>query len=93
MELENINPLNVFEARRFNFLAPHLIPIEVSLTNFYYYEDTVVSWIEHNLKGRYFYGNVTKLVDNRIVTCKAIAFEEQYESTLFLLKCPHIGQN
>ena len=86
-----LNPLNVLDARRFGFLAPHLETIVINDYGWAHLNE-IPTWIEKNLKGRYFYGNTTKLIDNRIVTCKVVAFEDQYESSMFLLKCPHIGQ-
>ena len=91
MEDLDLNPLTVLNARRFNFLAPHLDPIIINDYGWSHLNE-VPSWIDKNLKGRYFCGNITKLIDNRIVTCKVVAFEDQYESSMFLLKCPHIGQ-
>lgn len=85
-----INPLDILNARRFNFLAPHLEPIIINEN--YSSINQVPRWIEKNLKGRYFYGSITKLIDNRIVSCRVVAFEDQYESSMFLLKCPYVGQ-
>jgi hypothetical protein len=91
MEDLELNPLTVLNARRINFLAPHLDPIVINEYGWGSFNE-IPNWIENNLKGRYFYGNITKLVENRIVTCRAVAFEDQYESSMFLLKCPYIGQ-
>jgi hypothetical protein len=92
MDFDNINPLNVLDARRITFLAPHLEPI--AITDYgWSHSNEIPRWIEKNLKGRYFYGTLTKLEDNRIMSYKAVAFEDQYESSMFLLKCPYIGQN
>jgi hypothetical protein len=92
MEDLDLNPLTVLDARRFNFLAPHLETIELNVSEYHYYENIVIDWIETNLKGRYFYGTITKIIDNRIVTRRVVAFEDQHESSIFLLKCPLLGQ-
>ena len=88
----NLKPLNLLGERRFNFLPPHLEPIAINESS-WSFSNEIPRWIEQNLNSRYFYGSLTKLVDNRIVAFKAVAFEDPTETTLFLLKCPHIGQN
>lgn len=92
MEDLETNPLNILNARRFDFLAPHLNPIQINENMYSSMNGDIPRWIEHNLKGRYFYGSITKLIDNRITSYKIVAFEDQYESTMFLLKCPYVGQ-
>ena len=56
------------------------------------YRHEIISWIEENLKGRYWMGSLTKLDDNRIAAYDAIAFEDPHESTIFLLSCPHLAK-
>ncbi len=56
------------------------------------YRHDVISWVEDNLKGRYWIGSLTKLTDNRIAAYDAIAFEDPHESTIFLLSCPHLAK-
>jgi hypothetical protein len=85
-----INPLNVLEARRLEYLPPHMIPLPVTANS--WYSENVPRWIEANLKGRYFFGVLTRLVDNSIISYHAVAFEDPAESTMFFLKCPLIGQ-
>lgn len=87
----DLNPLDILGARRFDYLPPHLTPVAV-VTKFWHPE-SIAEWIEKNLKGRYYFGQLTKLDDNRIVNYYAVAFEDSFESTIFLLKCPFIGQN
>ena len=52
-----------------------------------------LSWIESNLKGRFWIGTVVKLVNNRTMVHNAVAFEDPYESTLFLLGCPDAAKS
>lgn len=81
MRTFQINPLNVLGGRRLDFLPPHVAP--VAFKNML--RNDAIEWIEQNLKGRYFFGTLTKLENDRIVQYDAIGFEEPYELTLFLL--------
>ena len=76
-----INPLNVVGGRRLDFLPPHVSPVEFKLV----LRTDAINWIEQNLKGRYFFGTLTKLENDRIVQYSAMGFEDPYELTLFLL--------
>ena len=87
-----VNPLNVIGGRRLECLLPHMLPIASSGTTGLYRHE-VISWVEDNLKGRYWMGSLTKLDDNRIAAYDAIAFEDPYESTIFLLSCPHLAKS
>lgn len=91
MDINNLKPLNILEEREFIFLPPHLEPVEIADT--WAFSSDIPKWIKKNLNGRFFYGSLTKIVDNRIVSYKAVAFEDPVETTMFLLKCPYIGQN
>lgn len=87
-----INPINVIGGRRLECLLPHMSPMPARNTGGLYRHD-IISWIEDNLKGRYWVGSITKLEDNRIAAYDAIAFEDPHESTIFLLSCPHLAKN
>jgi hypothetical protein len=84
-----INPLNVLGRRKLNFLPPHLEPFEISYIN----RREIKTWIDENLKGRYFFDHLTKLENNRITNYVAIAFEDPRETTMFLLGCPYLAKN
>jgi hypothetical protein len=86
-----INPFNVVGNRRVECLLPQMSI--VYLDNDLYIRSDFLSWIENNLKGRYWHGTLVKLVDNRTAICAAIAFEDPYESTLFLLGCPNVAKS
>lgn len=86
----SLEPLDVLGARRLEFLPPHMSPVSVNLTN--WYNEDIPQWIERNLKGRYFFGTLTRLKDNSIISYHAVAFEDPAESSIFFLKCPLIGQ-
>lgn len=90
MNVTDLNPLDVLGARRINFLAPHLHLVPIN--DFYWGNNEIIKWIETNLKSRYFYGQVSYLNDNEIKRSFVVAFEDPIETTMFLLKCPHIGQ-
>lgn len=85
-----VNPLNVIGSRRQECLLPHMEPIAAHVNGIYRHD--VIGWIEDNLKGRYWIGSLTKIVDNRIAAYDAVAFEDPYESTIFLLSCPHLAK-
>jgi hypothetical protein len=88
-----ISPLNVLGGRRFDFLPPHIEPIEVGQGELFFSKDSVLDWIESNLKHRYFCGTLSKLVDNKVIVYRAVAFEDPHETTLFLLGCPLLAKN
>ena len=87
-----IHPLNVTEGRRFRFLPPHLTPIDVGNIHYYQHQDSLLSWVYANLKSRFFFGYLTKLVDNKLIGFHAVAFEDPHETTLFLLGCPYLAK-
>ena len=87
-----VNPLSVIGSRQQECLLPHMTTVAAHGTSGLYRHD-IIMWVEENLKGRYWVGSLTKLVDNRIVAYDAIAFEDKNESTLFLLSCPHLAKN
>lgn len=86
-----INPLNVIGSRRTECLLPHMSI--VSLGSDVYTKMDIIHWIENNLKGRFWVGSYVKLVDNRTMIHNAVAFEDPYESTLFLLGCPDAAKS
>ena len=76
-----VNPLNVIGSRRVECLLPHMDPIFISSGSIFYSpKHEVLKWIDTNLKGRYWFGNTTKLQDNRIVAYEAVAFEDSHEA-------------
>lgn len=88
-----INPLDVLEERRLNFLPPHLEGLSIGHNNIYYRSEQISQWIIENLKGKYFLGSVVKLEDNRLVTHQIVAFEDVRESTIFFLACPFLAKS
>lgn len=76
-----INPLSILGSRRLDFLPPHF----VTTTFKSMMRIDAIDWIDQHLKGRYFFGTLTKLDNERIHQYEAVAFEEPHELTLFLL--------
>jgi hypothetical protein len=90
--LDNLNPLNVTGVRKFSFLPPHLIPIDIKISK-YKSKIDIDEWINDNLSGRYWSGTITKLCDNKLILSNCVSFEEPIELTLFLLSCPHLSND
>lgn len=90
--IDNLNPLNVIGVRKFNFLPPHLTPVEIQISKYKSKLD-IDDWINDNLSGRYWSGTISKLQDNKIILTNSISFEEPPELTIFLLSCPHLSNS
>ena len=84
-----LNPLDILEKRRLNFLSPHLEPIHITGN----YKKPINDWITLKLKGRYFLGEDVQLENNRLVSKEIVAFEDPKEATIFLLSCPYTAKN
>jgi hypothetical protein len=82
------NPLNVFDIRRVDYSPPYFESINIPMT--YNLQESIERWIEFHLKGRFFIGKDTALVDNRIETTLKIGFEDSKEMSYFMLACPHL---
>lgn len=82
-----VNPLDVLEKRKLNFLPPHLNAINVN------HSRIIDEWIRGHLKGRYYLGQELKLDDSsRLVPREVVAFEDPKEATIFLLSCPYLAK-
>lgn len=86
-----INPFNVIGSRRTECLFPHMSVVTLGVDM--YTKMDCIQWVENNLKGRYWFGSLVKLIDNRTVIYNAVAFEDPYESTLFILGCPDVAKS
>tara|TARA_B100000497_G_C7426560_1_gene267047 strand:+ start:77 stop:358 length:282 start_codon:yes stop_codon:yes gene_type:complete len=83
------NPLNVFEVRQVKSALPHFeyvnLPIKYNL------EESLVKWINQNLKNRFYTGkNVTLDSDNKLTQVLTVGFEETKDMSYFMLACPHL---
>lgn len=83
-----INPLDVLEARRFDYLPPHLTPYKLGAS--IYNKQNIDQWIQENLNGRYYLGTITILENNSISIQDVVSFEDNRESTIFFLSCPYL---
>jgi hypothetical protein len=83
------NPLNFYGLRQLEVLPPHF---EVVNSAFMYnIQESVVRWIEDNLKGRFYVGKGVDLrEDNNLDYCLKIGFEDPKEASYFMLACPHL---
>ena len=87
---KDLNPLNLFDLRRFEVPPKHfeyiIIPLKYNL------EDSLTKWIHDNLKGRYYVGKALNIddADNQINISMKVGFEEAKEISYFTLACPHL---
>ena len=75
--------------RRVDFCPDHFTT--TNLPRSYNLESAMVSWIEENLSGRFFFGiNITLTESNAIEKVYTIGFENAKEMSFFMLACPHL---
>ena len=82
------NHLNVFGIRKVRFIPPYFENTSIPMT--YNLEESIDRWIDSNLKGRYYLGKSTSLVNNKLETTLKIGFEQPKEMSYFMLACPHL---
>ena len=82
------NPLNVFNIRRVDYSPPYFESIKIPMK--YNLEESIASWINHHLKGRFYIGKCVDLADNTIENRLKISFEDSKEMSYFMLACPHL---
>ena len=88
--LDNPNPLNFFGVRRLKVPPPHFETMYFAM-NTYNLEDTIVKWIDKNLKSRFYVGKKTILDSSKQYSqTLQIAFEDPKELSYFSLACPHL---
>jgi hypothetical protein len=86
------NPLNVFEVRRVKAAAPHFEYVNIPMK--YNLEQSLINWIERNLKNRYYIGRNVSLDDNnKILQVITVGFEETKDMSYFMLACPYLKYN
>lgn len=89
MKIKTPNPLNVFEARQCIFAPPHFEYVNVPMT--YNLEQSIVKWVDKNLKHRFYVGkNVSLNDENKVQQVLTIGFEEAKDMSYFMLACPHL---
>jgi hypothetical protein len=85
---KNLNPLNVFEQRKLNFIPAHFSKIILPHTII---NQKINDWIYNNLNSRYCIKKQYGLNSERkFVTYIEIGIEDPREMTLFSLACPYL---
>lgn len=85
-----INPLNFYGIRQLKVPPPHFEYITIEMRK-YNLEQTIVKWIEKNLKGRFYVGAMYELdKNNKQVKVIKIGFEDPKELSIFTLSCPYL---
>lgn len=83
------NPYNVFKIRRAQFPPDHFEYITLPLN--YNLSDALISWIEENLEGRFYFGKIISLNSERkMYTSTKVGFENKKELSFFMLACPYL---
>lgn len=90
--MTELNPLDILEERKLDFLPLHMTPVPV-VSSLLVYNKQIKQWVDLNLKGRYFIGSVLRLDNNVLKSQDVIAFEDPKESTMFLLACPYLAKS
>jgi|TARA_B100001287_G_scaffold89254_1_gene74782 hypothetical protein len=82
-----LNPQDYFKFRKLNHQAPHLAVIDLPLK--YNIQNAIETWIDSNLKNRYFIGKAIGLTkNNSIDQVLRVGFEDPKELSFFVLACP-----
>lgn len=83
------NPLNFFEIRRASIAPPYFEYINVPTR--YNLEQSLVKWINQNLKGKFYVGKAIALDSNESTKpVTRVGFEEAKELSYFTLACPYL---
>lgn len=85
-----INPLDFYGIRQLKVPPPHFEYVTIEMRR-YNLEQTIVKWIETNLKGRFYVGSIHELDrNNKHSRVIKIGFEDPKESSIFTLGCPYL---
>jgi len=88
--VEKINPLNFYGIRKLEVPPPHFEYVTIEMRR-YNLEQTIVRWIEKNLRGRFYVGAIYELdKNNKQQKVIKIGFEEPKELSVFTLGCPYL---
>jgi hypothetical protein len=92
LKIKEPNALNFFEIRRAKVPPPYfeyiLLPTRYNL------DQSLVKWIEQNLKGRFYVGKAVAVTNsNSIENMTKVGFEEAKELSYFTLACPYLKYN
>jgi predicted secreted protein len=87
---QKINPLNFYGIRKLQVPPPHFEYLTIEMSR-YNLEQTIIKWIEQNLKGRFYVGAIYELdKNNKQSKVIKIGFEEPKELSFFTLSCPYL---
>lgn len=87
---EKINPLNFYGIRQLKAPPPHFEYTTIEMRT-YNLEQTIVKWVEKNLRGRFYVGVMYELdKNNKQVKVIKIGFENPKELSVFTLSCPYL---
>jgi len=76
-KLDNPNPLNFFGIRQLRVPPPHFEIMNIQM-NMYNLEESIIKWINRNLKSRFYVGKITALdSNNQYVQTLQIGFKIQ----------------
>lgn len=87
-KIKEPNALNYYDMRQVDILPPHFEVITTPMT--YNIDDSIASWVQRNLKGRFYVGRGVVIVDGKIESAVKIGFEDPKEASYFALACPHL---
>ena len=82
-----LNPLGILKTRQLTTLPPHFQKVEIDPRC----SDKVTTWITLQLEGRYFVGKYTKNSASGVKLATYVAFENQIDTTFFIMACPFIN--
>ena len=86
---KNPNPLNVFNIRKLKTAVPYFEYVNLPVT--YNIEEALSTWIDSNLRNRYYIGRkITLDSDNKFNQVITVGFEENRDMSYFMLACPHL---
>ena len=86
-----VNPLNVLDARRLNYIPAHFA--RMSIVTFRITE--IDQWIYLNLDSRYAIAKTLRVnpSNNRLEEIQEIGIEDSKELTMLSLACPYMDKN
>jgi hypothetical protein len=88
VKLKEPNPLNFYGVRQVDILPVHFEVVTTPMT--YNLSESIVSWIQRNLKGRFYVGKGISTIDSQLESIIKIGFEDPKEASYFTLACPHL---
>ena len=85
----DLNPFDILKLRKTDYLPVHFKTYNLKDM---FFDNTIERWIYTNLKGRFYLGERSGFIDDRIKIYDVVGFEEEKELTFFMLACPHLKE-